>query len=340
MKRHAAYLAPLLGVLGGIGSRPAHAADVACRGMTIEARSGFRARFPGLIERVRDELAAHDDIDVCARVELSARDGTAIGVDVTLPDGRAASRTAARREDVVLTLQALLLVPEPLSVAARPAKAVSSPPSAPTAPVEAVVRVAPIPANPRALDQTDRDAPSSARRPSFIRIELSAIGGARIGNGQTSVGLGAVSFLDIGGWLVGFQGRADRYQSLTGGQPEAALELAMPLGKRFQFQRVALDVLAGPAVAMMGFSISETVTAPVGTAPPREEIVRESTAGPVPRLFVGARLGFSPRSVLRTFIGVDGAIGPSRATTTVDANVPELPIWTLGLALGATVGTE
>jgi len=114
----------------------------------------------------------------------------------------------------------------------------------------------------------------------------------------------------------------------------------MPLGKRFQFQRVAFDVLAGPAVAMMGFSVSDTVMAPAGAAPPRQEIVRESTAGPVPRLLVGARLGFSPRSVLRTFIGVDGEVGPARSAATIDSNVPELPIWTLGLALGATVGTE
>ena len=36
-------------------------------------------------------------------------------------------------------------------------------------------------------------------------------------------------------------------------------------------------------------------------------------SGSVPRLLVGARLGFSPHSVFRTFIGVDGEFGPAGA---------------------------
>jgi hypothetical protein len=57
-------------------------------------------------------------------------------------------------------------------------------------------------------------------------------------------------------------------------------------------------------------------------------------------LLVGARLGFSPRSVFRTFVGFDGELGPSR-TVDPEANVssPRIPTFTVGLALGATVGT-
>jgi hypothetical protein len=59
-------------------------------------------------------------------------------------------------------------------------------------------------------------------------------------------------------------------------------------------------------------------------------------------LLVGARLGFSPRSVFRTFVGVDGELGPSRTAAAPEANVsssPRMPTFTVGLSLGATVGT-
>src|SRR5689334_21166606 len=113
MKRcSAAKLAFFLGILGG--AAPARA-GAACGGMIVDADAGVRARWPGLLQRVRRDLAAREDVDVCAWVELRVRDG-GIGVDVTLPDGRTASRVATRRDDVLLTLEGLLLVPEPATV--------------------------------------------------------------------------------------------------------------------------------------------------------------------------------------------------------------------------------
>jgi hypothetical protein len=61
----------------------------------------------------------------------------------------------------------------------------------------------------------------------------------------------------------------------------------------------------------------------------------------VPRLLVRSQLHFAPRSVLRTFIGVDaevGARGPSEAH--IPGGLPGLPAWMVGLALGATLGTR
>jgi hypothetical protein len=284
--------------------------------MTVAADAPLRAHWPNLVQRVRDELRARDGIDLCARVELRLREDAAIGVHVFLPDGRSASRRAVRREDVVPTLQALLLVPEHATAAAR---------AEPT--------------------DAERDAGVAVPGPSprALGIELSAITGARIGDGQASLGLGALSFLEVGGWLLGFEGRADSYQNLSGGQPEAALELAVLLGKRLHFQGVALDLTAGPAVAMKGISSTEDVRVTAGgPAPPPQPPppTSDPSSGPVPRLLLGSRLGFSPRSVFRTFIGVDGELGPTHATDSGEVNAGRLPLWTLGLALGATVGTK
>jgi hypothetical protein len=56
-------------------------------------------------------------------------------------------------------------------------------------------------------------------------------------------------------------------------------------------------------------------------------------------LLLGARFGFSPRSVFRTFVGVDGAVGPRRVDNDANSASARLPAFSLGLALGATVGT-
>jgi hypothetical protein len=50
----------------------------------------------------------------------------------------------------------------------------------------------------------------------------------------------------------------------------------------------------------------------------------------------GARLNFGARSVLRTFVGLDADLAPFALGMT-DA---DYPAWTLGLSLGATVGTR
>ena len=154
--------------------------------------------------------------------------------DATAPPSRwrRSCRTAAPRpdpcpgeDDVVPTLEALLLVPqrsaraqvaavEP-SASGPPASSLPAPPSVTSPPA-----ARPVPSDPRPV--RDRDASSASpgpRRPSpsRLRIELSVITGARMGDGQVGVGLGAFSLLDLSRWLVGFEGRADRYKTLASG---------------------------------------------------------------------------------------------------------------------------
>ncbi|HEY8087048.1 MAG TPA: hypothetical protein VIF09_04365, partial [Polyangiaceae bacterium] len=167
-----------------------------------------------------------------------------------------------------------------------------------------------------------------------LRIELSAITDARIGDGQRSLGLGATSFLDVAGWLVGFEGRADRYWQLEGGRDSASLELAVLGGRRFRFGDMSLDLSAGPAVALRG-TASATVVTPTGAT------TSQSNEGPVPRFHLGARLHFAAHSTVRPFVGIDGDFGPPRPLGVEPTfYAPDLPVWTAGLALGATVGTQ
>jgi hypothetical protein len=338
-RRFSTRLVALSGVVWALAPRAAWAAEHACLAVNIESDEAFRKRWPELVARVTGDLSTRDDLDACARVTLSLEPDAAIGVTVALPDGRTASRRAMRQDDVVPTLQALLLVPKPTLTENLPARA---------QPLTRRSRRTPrAPSRARAPAQQTTEGGDalgslSAAPATGLGVELSVISGARIGDGQASFALGALSFLDFSGWLLGFEGRADKYHPLSGGAADTALELGALLGKRVRFPSVTLDLVAGPGVAIKGsMSDTEVVAVDMGSGTPPPPPPRpESSSGPVPRLLVGARLGFSPRSALRTFVGLEGAFGPERAVGNMSADSPRLPRWTVGLALGATLGTR
>ena len=314
----------------------AAAAERRCPAVGVEADEGVRAAFPDVVERIHGEFRARPDVDTCARVGLRLRDGGDIEVAVALPDGRTSSRTVSETEDVIPTLQALLLVPAPaLALRSEPGQT-------------SLIVVTP-PTTPRADDSSDSkpSVPSTGERE--LGVELSALTGARAGDGQFAYGAGALSLVEVSEWLLGFEGRVDAYQSMGGSDPESALELALLFGRRVYFDSVALDLTFGPAVAMKGIArLAQTDSARVDSSevPARERPPPppyDPTTGPLPRLLVGARLGFAPRSVFRGFVGLEGEFGPQKADdgelTGREIPSPRMPRYTAGLVLGATVGT-
>lgn len=339
MHRYPASLPVLAGVLALFCVRPALAEVPRCSPSEIVVDSDLSARWPELPTRLREAFHRRDDIDQCARIRLMFRDGSVI-VEVTLPDGRSAARTVSRPDDILPTLESLLLVPqlterEQTSGLEASGLTPSPPKSASTAPNAQPARPRDAPLERRmTVEERDASEPSPLRQTGRLRIELSIVTGGRIGDGQTGVGLGALSFLELSGWLLGFEGRADRYRPLSGGPTDGgALELALLAGRRFRFHSLALDLIAGPAAAMQGTATFETQSSMTG------EDVTKSSSSVVPRLLLGTRMCFSALSAVRPFVGIDGEAGPSRATTDVPG-ASRLPVWTLGLALGATVGTK
>jgi hypothetical protein len=279
-----------------------------------------------LVERIESELSARTDVDPCARVHLRLDGDGVLTVLVTLPDGRAASRGVTESDDVMPTLQALLLVP-----------------------------VLPAPQRIALSDDRnggEREMASSTTAEHSLGVELSLLTGARLGAGQLGVGVGALSFLERSGWLIGFEGRADSYRALAGSDPATVLELAILAGRRLDLGSLSLDLAAGPAVALKDFAASSHVEqqhvnatfsalSPSEVPPPEmpaPDRSWERSTGPVPRLLLSARLGFRPRSLFRTFVGIDGELGPALARS--DPSSASLPAYSLGFSLGATLGTQ
>jgi hypothetical protein len=296
---------------------------------TVEADPAFTARFPELLERISTDLSSRPDLDTCAHVFLRVTSSAAIQISVMLPDGRRTTRDGVQPDDLLPTLQALLLVPRP-SAAPEPTEHRPVP-----HPIPRLRPLGPVGPTPRERDR----APATAGARTF-GIELSLLGGPRMGEGQLAVGLGAHSLLEAHGFLFGFTSRVDRYQTPLS-DPEMALELGLLGGKRLHFASFALDLVLGPTVAMKGFALSETVAVQMGPDRPVQPppIGEDPSTGPVPRVLLGAHAGFTPRSVVRSFVGLQGSIGPGRGDDSPNAGSAHFPIFALGLVLGGTVGT-
>ena len=281
--------------------QPAAALEPACPALAVEADSRVLARWPNLVEELRRAFAAREDIDQCARARVFVRDAGVV-IEVLLRDGRSAARDVSERADVTPTLAALLLVPVASAVvterAPQPSAAASQPDS------------------------------------SRVGIEFGVQTGARIGDGLVGANLGLFSWLELSGLLIGLQGQLDGYAAISGtDQGAPAFGVGALAGWRFRFGTLALDLVAGPMLALLAAS-SRSVSVMAGTA----AFMPEPEAGDdwLPRLHAGARLNFSARSILHTFVGIDAVFGPAGAARTE----PRLPTWALGLVLGATLGTR
>lgn len=305
----------------------------ACGPLAIEADPRVLARWPDLPERVRSTFDHREDIDACARVKVALR--ARFHVEVTLPDGRVAERVVPHVEDVVPVLEALLVVPASKEIGASEAD-VAAPPSSEPPPVapSPPAFVPPREAKPAAPDGApERDTsgderPRKGRRP--VGIELSALAGARTGGGPVGLGAGLLGFADVSGWLVGLGGRADHYASVDVSM--TAFTLAALGGHRFRWgDDTAIDLVAGPALLVLDSGEARERVRANGPQPPRTE----EPLGSV-RIVTGARLHFRMRSSFRTFVGVDGELGPSA----VGPPSHGLPVATIGVALGATVGAR
>jgi hypothetical protein len=186
----------------------------------------------------------------------------------------------------------------------------------------------------------DSDAELAVATPTADRsglgFEISVATGARIGDGQLGVGIGASSLFEFANVLLGLAARLDSYAGTSGGPLTPALEFAAIGGYRFHSGGVAFSVFAGPAWTRLQTSSSSM--APVGTSMPIPDDVSETFT---PRFCAGARVDLGMQSALRTFLGIDGVIGPAGKTAfgVPPGAVQRLPEWMLGVALGATLGT-
>jgi hypothetical protein len=317
-------------LVGTFASNRLVAGERDCSSPAVEADADVGARWPNLGARIRAMIDGRGDVDRCARVTISLAQ-VGVVVIVVLPDGRQASRAVSRADDIVPTLEALLLLPR-----SEVGDAPEDPPVREARPADGAARaVAPGPAP--VVSASGAAATGAAGEPGRLRLEFSLVTGGRAGDGQVGFNLGALTLFDVGGWLLGFEAAASGYHRVAGGGAGSELAAAMLGGRRVWFKDVALDLVAGPALATRGIGSSVVVSRMAdgtGAAPPPID------DGPWARLLCGARVTFRARSLVRTFAGLDGEFALTRPSADLPNGEPRLPAWTVGVILGATVGAR
>ena len=315
MTWNGASLLPFIAAVAVLGAgRTAHAAATpGCGPLAVRADSTVRERWPELPATIRGTFEARTDVDACAGIDLAAA-GATIQVTVILADGRTATRSVSRPEDVLPALEALLLLPDgPAADGTADAPPARTPDPAPASPT--IARAA-IPA-----------APVESATP--FRIEIALAADARAGDGWYGAGGGVAALVDLSHWLLGFEGRLDRYRAADADAEAVGLELIALGGRRFNWgSSRTLDLTVGPALALHGTSAMSTENV-AQTATTRFVVSQTGNDGGLARFILGCRLTFRAQSLLRTFVQLDADLGQSG-----------LPSWTLGLALGAAVGTR
>lgn len=270
------------------------------------------------IERACADLAAAPGADASAQVRIVPVDRD-LSVEVTLADGRSASRRIATPEALRPTLEALLLVP---TLAPAP-RARTTEESAPP-PREPVFTRAEDPG----LGRPPPAAPAASPPEPTFGVDIGGgVGGRVAGDGYLSVAPAAFAELRVGPWLVGTFLRWDVYQ-----------DKSAPLVTTFEMETVAAGLLVGHR-APLGFGNVDVGVSPrlvVETQTYEAKAGEQTiTSGTDVRLGAFGRLGLG-KGAIRGILELDAEISPGRVrrVTRLDPLLPALPAWSAGLSLG------
>ena len=290
-------------------SRPAAASEgfaKACEGPRIAVRGELDARWRDALQSASERLLSRRDLDRCARVELSAKLDE-LEVCVKLADGRTTSRALRDPDALGPTLDALLIVP-------------------------------PTPAAPLPQPLTDFGVSIPAlhpqpARPAHFEAGIGAMGRLAAAPLYAGVGLAGFAQLDLDRWLIGVTARWD--------VTDALVAVAPPSG--FNMQTLGLGVLIGRRSSLSGWGAQlDTLVGPELLAENQEANGSSTQAdgagggGSDFRLALAFRLS-TKTSGFHVFAQTDLDLSPSRLRETkqLDALLPPLPSWSLGLVLGA-----
>jgi hypothetical protein len=298
------YLACSFGALALAFALRAEAEELPCGSPRIHLELDGKPEWESEIPELRARLLALEHVDPCARVTIRSETG---GVLVNVTSGeRSATRFVTSPADLVRTVEALVVLPPP-----APDRTQATPASA--TPTEAALRSAPA--------------------PSATHMELVAAAAARLGGNPLLVGGGIATSAGLvdHGWLVGVSARwefAANYVSAIApaGFSMGAGAVGVELGHRWELGAFSGDALVGPSVVLESQEAYGPPTAKDGI---------EGSAIDA-RINLKLRASGPSSSRLRVYAAGDVEVSPRRLVRPkqLDPELPPLPAWSSGLAIG------
>jgi hypothetical protein len=292
-----------LGVLGLCWAGPARAEDKPCTSPRIHLELEGKPEWEAEVPDLRTRLLALEHVDACAHVTIRAQ-GDGVLVSVT-SQGRAATRFLTNPSELAHTVEALVVLPPPAAQADEPE------------PVETPKRQEPAPTPPAPTTHMELGAAASGR----------IAGGPLLGGGGIATSAGLVDH----GWLIGVSARwefaADYFSAITpNGFSMGSGAVGVELGHRWNIRAMNLDALIGPTAVLESQEAFGSVTSPSGI---------EGSALDV-RLNLKLRASLPSTSRFRFYAAIDAEASPHRLVSPkrLDPELPTLPFWSAGVALG------
>lgn len=287
-------------------SRVASAGESPCEDPRLEVQTPLGAPWEDALHATCKDLPRGADGDPDAHVKIRALGGELV-LEVRLADGREAVRLVKTPEALPSTLDAVLRLPV---LTPKPA-----PTPQPKVPVEQPL---PAPEPPR---------PREPARAETLGIDAGAIVGGRVGGSEPYISLSPTLFgqIRVRGFALGLSVRWEVIQkSAKSHKPEMnTLAAGLVFGRRIGTAPFAVDLGLSPRIAV--------VTQTTGR---RADEVDHSVADLRVAAFGRAYFGSGQ---LRFVVETDVELSPAdlRNDRRLDATLPVLPSWSLGLSVGA-----
>ncbi len=330
------------------GAHVAYAeAATACVDPRLHVDGTLAEHWTGMLGKLCEMVHGMRDADVSAQLQLLAA-GEDIIVHVTLADGRSTLRRVRPGEDLLLTVEALVAMPPPLAIEQQPATTAPLAPAPPAAAqradagtsAEHASEAAPEPKpSSEANEMAQRAAPATTSAPAShvnhrihaLALELGGGTVARIAGSPLygSIGIMGYAGLRVDSWMLGLAARWDGYQTVLRDRPKQ-LEMSTAGGGFLLLHRL----LERHAIAIDGgvttWLLSELQEHGEGDDE-RGGTIMDVRMGALARVVFGRR-------ALRGSASLDAEISPGqlRERTRLDAELPLLPAWSVGLGLGVT----
>ena len=283
--------------------------------LELAGKSEWEAEVPAL----RARLTALGHVDACARVTIRA-EATGVSVNVK-SDSHPATRHLTEPSELVRTVEALVVLPAPIDA------------------VDDAPLVDALPAAPRPAER-QQPAPPPVHPVFASHIEFAAAASARVGGNPLMAGAGIAAFAGLveGNWLVGVDARWEFADGYVSAAPPSGFSMdsgaiGVAVGHRSRIGAFACDALVGPTLVL------ESQEA-FGSTPEASDGIGASALDA--RLDLTLRATGPTSSRVRMSAAGDIKVSPHRVLHPkhLDPELPPLPAWTSGLAVGVAWGAR
>jgi hypothetical protein len=300
-----------------------------CDRARIHVVGDVQPRWRAAIDGACTAMTMLTGVDPTAEVRMAAIDRD-LALEVTLADGRFASRRVVAPDALLSTLEALLVVPPSEPGESDDASAPRESRASKAADAAHGESVRPAAVIGSTWPRSEEPGPVEPRRngEATTAIELGGGAGGRVAaRGYLSASVAGFADIRVGNWLLGTLIRWDVIGSKSA-----------PLVDVFEMETVVVGIVVARRVGL-GFGSLDAGLSPrlaVETQTFESGAAGESSLSATDvRLGAFGRLSFG-KSALRPIVELDADVSPSRLrrVAQLDPRLPALPAWSTGLSAG------